>query len=165
MGTLQKYCCPDLLCVFTHTDPREKRTASPPPPHPPSHLLEIMVLVQQSAQQFSHMALLLWFFINQRQVFSSQLVNSCWCERLSGLIVCHWLLQSVVCILTSHSSGATDTNRPPGCLCGAEASLTVSLYVVIGVICLYYFRACRAEMEESSTLAWQNISVKLIWEI
>ena len=56
-----------------------------------------MVLAQQSAQSFSHVALLLWFFINQRQVFPSQLVNSSGCERLSCFIVCHWLLQSAVC--------------------------------------------------------------------
>lgn len=113
------------------------------PPHPPPArltFLGVTVLVQQSEQQFSQVALLLWFFINQRQVFSSQLVNSCWCERLSSLIVCHWLPQPVLCILaTSHSSGATDTNRPPGCLCGAEASLPEpSLSGFLMVLTIYF---------------------------
>lgn len=73
------------------------------------HLWGIMVLVQQSVQQFSHVALLLWFFINQRQVFPSQLVKLCWCERLSGFIVCHWLLQSAVwdrlAVFSPHHTG------------------------------------------------------------
>lgn len=53
------------------------------------HLLGLMVLVQQSVEQLLHMVLLPWFFINQQQVFPSQLVNSGWCERLSGSVVCH----------------------------------------------------------------------------
>lgn len=131
---------------------------------PLPHLSGVMVLVQQSVQQFSHVAMLLWFFINQRQVFSSQLVNSRWCERLSSFIVCHWLLQPVVRILaTSHTVQVpqTQTGRLGACAVQRPRHQFLFTYYLLVLPLCYYFTACWADMEESSTLVWQN-RVKLI---